>query len=374
MKRFARMKWAFMRPTRHQGFSLVELMVAMTIGAIAIVVVMNVFMMSEKVRRTTISGDDTTTSGMVAFAEIQSFARQAGQGITSSKVLGCTLTLPTSPARSVLLSPLVINSSNTQVPSGDSNTDTLLIIMGSGDGQPDGDGASISGFTVTANTPGAIATGDFLIAAKLTRASPCSLSLHKVTAATSTTATVGTTIAAGNDLIFNLGSNPKVVGYAIRNKRLTQCTLLDVGTPANSKDCSSTANWEELSDGVVSLRAQYYRDTGSPMNGKGDTWDQTSPTNYCTGARISAIRLALIVRSSEPVKDCDTAGTGTKPACPTTAQPTWEGSTGTPSAPITVPNPSGTSAGDWKRYRYRALESTVPMRNLSWRAPDLACL
>jgi type IV pilus assembly protein PilW len=353
------------------GFSLVELMVAMAIGGIAIIVVMNVFMLSEKNRRTTISGDDATTSGMVAFAELQGLIRQAGQGITSSKVLGCTLSLPTSTTKSLLLSPLVVNSGNTQVPSGDSSTDTLLLIVGSGKGQPDGDGASISSTTVTPNTPGAISVGDFLIAAQQSRATPCNLSLHKVTATTSTTATVGTSIAAGNDLIFNLGATPKIVAYAIRNRRLTQCTLLDVTTPSSSKDCSATSNWEEVSDGVVSLRAQYYRDTSSPMNGKGDTWDQTSPTDYCSVSRISASRLALVVRNSEPMRECDQTGSdSTKPSCPTTAQPQWEGSTG---AAISVPNPISTDTNDWKRYRYRVLESTVPLRNLSWRAPDLAC-
>jgi len=66
--------------SRADGFSLVELMVGMVIGMIAIIVVMQVFSLSEGSKRTTTGGDDAQMSGAVALTMLQRDIRQAGYG------------------------------------------------------------------------------------------------------------------------------------------------------------------------------------------------------------------------------------------------------------------------------------------------------
>ena len=49
------------------GFSLVEIMVALVIGMLGIIVMMQVFAMFEAQKRTTTGGDDAISSGSIAF-------------------------------------------------------------------------------------------------------------------------------------------------------------------------------------------------------------------------------------------------------------------------------------------------------------------
>src|SRR5690606_20336618 len=121
---------------RAHGLSLVELMVALVIGMLAIIVVMQVFALSEGSRRTITSGSDATNSGALALVTLHRQARQAGFGASAPDLLGCDLALPGGWTLAGL-APLTVNPAG--IPAGDANTDTLLIVEGSHGGSPEGD-------------------------------------------------------------------------------------------------------------------------------------------------------------------------------------------------------------------------------------------
>ena len=70
--------------------------------------------------------------------------------------------------------------------------------------------------------------------------------------------------------LYNLGPNPRIVAYAVRNGQLTSCDFMTADCRVNN-----AANWTAVAGGIVSLRAQYRRDTApaGSMDGAVDVWD-----------------------------------------------------------------------------------------------------
>jgi type IV pilus assembly protein PilW len=145
-------------------------------------------------------------------------------------------------------------------------------------------------------------------------------------------------------------------------------------------DCSaagSTGNssiWVPIATNVVSLRAEYARDTSAPMNATVDTYDQTALASACDIAKVSAIRLALVVRSANYEKTVVTTDNlATDPTA--ILAPTWEGATvqtGAFTNPTAVVNDL-TGIANWKNYRYRVFQSTVPIRTVAWQGVQSGC-
>lgn len=350
--------------SRHsRGFSLVELLVGIVIAMLAVVVIMQIFRLSEGMRRSSSGGDDAQTTGAVAMSLLLRDLRQAGQGINSASLLGCSLTLPN--ARTLgNLGPVLINAST--VAAGDTGTDTLLVTYGSGNGSPEGDLINSQSGTTVFNvaTPTAFSLSDYVIATPQTRASPCSLTLDKVNVTPSTSVTVASGASGmANGALFDLGRTPRVAAFRVSNGRLAVCDYL-------TQDCSSSSssNWSEVAEGVVSLRAQYAKDTSSTMDGivDSDGYNQTTPTAYCSGtagwSRVVAMRLVLVVRNGQKEKEPDTDKGETYA---TSSAPTWSGSS---DAAISL-----TGNSDWKLYRYKTFETTLPLRNISWSGAVSGC-
>jgi len=87
-------------------------------------------------------------------------------------------------------------------------------------------------------------------------------------------------------------------------------------------------------------------------------------------ARLIAVRIALVSRSPLPEKP--SSGKLSDPCDATTAEPQW---TGTPwaGAPFNYRTRLDVSSSvaapdDWKCYRYRVFETTIPLRNWIWKA------
>ncbi|MCV2359497.1 PilW family protein [Paucibacter sp. TC2R-5] len=336
------------RHRRSKGFSLIELMVGIVVAMAAVIVVMQVFKMSEGARRTTTGGDDAQTIGAIALTVLQRDLRQAGQGLTNPNLLNCDLLLRAGVTLNGL-APLTINHAD--IPAGDAGTDTLLIVYGSGLGSPEGDrintqaGAAI----YSVSTPSAFRVGDLVIAAPAVRQAPCGLLLSNVAAAPvapNVTVAFGTAGVA-NGTLYNWGTTPRVVAYAVRNGRLTTCDFL-------TQNCRLTtaANWAEVADGVVSLRAEYGRDSTLPPDAVLDGYDQTTPTTAAGWNCILATRLVLVARNGQ-LESSDV----------TASAPTWAAGA---SAPIGL-------TGNWKRYRYKTFETTVPLRNVAWQGVPTGC-
>jgi len=316
------------------GFSLVELMVGLVLGMIAVIVVMQVFSLSSQGQRTATSGDDAQTNGALAVAQLQRDIRQSGQGVANRHLLGCDLLLPGGQQLNGLGRVFINHAS---IPAGDTETDTLTVVYGSGIGSPDG--IRINPTPVAANypvaTPTAFVANDFVIAAWRVRPTPCSVRLDRVNGnPTASAVNVTTGGAVTPEVLFNLGLAPQVQVYAVRGGRLTLCDFM-------TQNCTSdaAANWVPIFDDVVSMRLQYVR--------AADTFDQVQPDATCASwATVLGLRLALTTRSGQMEKTEVTVDANS---------PAWVGSE---DLPIDL---SGNEA--WKRYRYRVFEAVVPLRN-----------
>ena len=352
-------------PGAHAGFSLVEIMVGMVIGMFGLLIMMQVFSLAEEQKRTTTSGGDAQSTGAIALYGLQRDIRQAGYATADAKMIGCNVTLRTGVTLNSM-APLTINHAS--IPAGDSNTDTLLVVYGNTNGTTQGDGIVSQSTTqaYTVQTASSFVANDRVIATPQTRASPCNLILDTVANVTGQVVSVSTGVAAmTNGTLFNLGQSPKIYAYAVRSGNLTQCDYM-VNNCSLSAEVSDATKWVQIGGSIVSLRAEYGRDTASgTMDGYVDVFDQTTPTTACTFARVSAARIALVARSAQLEK-----------TAVTTVAPTWEGTavqtTTSPTNPTSYPIVlSGNST--WQNYRYKVFQTVVPLRNIAWAGAQTGC-
>lgn len=361
------------------GFSLVEVMVAMFIGMIGIIVMMQVFSMFEGQKRTTTGGDDAISSGAVSLNGVQRSIQQSGWGINSSRVIGCGVTGLTSGGAALPLVPIRINSP--LITGQDPDTDTLLVVAGNGNGTVEGDVInSAAGAVYSVHTPTAFNVGDKVIAVSKAWPATCNLTYTNVTSVDAVASTVTVAGAAAfavtpEDRLFNLGAAPSVRAYAVRNGNLTVCNYITSNCGAAASNGDQTV-WVPIASNVVSLRAQYGQDTtAAPMDGIVDVWSQTAPTTACGFIRASAVRLALVARSSQPEKRLDGDLTGTAYVTPNA--PLWAGSDAVAAAidateagnvAIDLTQsifPVPTAWPQWQDYRYKVFQTTIPIRNLT---------
>lgn len=352
-----------------QGFTLVEIMVGMVIGMIGMIIMLQLFASSEERVRTSGGSNDALTNGAIALNSLQREISHAGYGIAAANLLGCNITLN---GATVPLTPVTINAAATVVPAGDANTDTLLIVHGDGNGEPQGNViSSISGKDYTVQAPTSFQVNDYVVAVPDT----CSanLVLDRITAVTATTVTVSTG-TTGATALYNLGQAPKILAYAVRSNMLSSCDYL-------ASDCRQTANWSEMGGNIVALRAQYgwgHNATQTDASGNStivailDNFTNTAPGG-CNWPRVPAIRFALVARSTQYETRIDSA-TGKRVCDAVTANaPTWTGST--------ADNPTGSTArafdlsdnDDWQCYRYKSFETVVPLRNIVWMGVTAGC-
>ena len=336
-----------------RGFGLVEVMVAMVIGMLGILVMMQVFSVAEQQKRTTTGADDAETNGAIAIYGLQRDIRQSGYGITDMSLLGCSLQLRVGITLNSIAA-VAINSNN--IPAGDANTDTLLILYGNTNGSPQGDGITTqpAANVYAVQTPTAYLPADNVIATPLSRSPTCSLILDQVQIIISPNVTVGTGVAGvSNGKLFNIGSALHLIAYAVRGGNLTSCdySVNDCGNVAN---VGNKAIWVSVANNIVSLRVLYGRDTSGTMDGVVDVYDQTTPNSACNWSRVSAIQLALVARNGQFDK-----------TNPTAVAPVWVGSA---VAPIDL-----TANADWHGYRYKLFQTTIPLRNIAWFGVQTGC-
>ena len=347
-------------------------MVALAIGMLASIVMLQMFALSEERSRTATSGGDAQSNGAVTYYQMQSNLARAGYGLNFPALFNCSATWQvasgSSIAKTVRIAPVTINpvdaSGGSLIPVGDPNTDTLLVMYGNSDSQPEGNLADTSASpNYTMQMASSFNVGDRVIS--VPAACSANLLIDRVAAVAATTVTVET--GASGTSLFNLGrgpaglpttagaNGPTILAYAIRGGNLTACDFM-------VNDCSITANtgnaavWEPVANNIVSLRAQYGRDTAAAahMDGIVDSYDRTTPTSSCGWARVSAVRVALVARSAQFEK---TAVTPTAPA--------WDGSAG---AAIDLSNNAS-----WQNYRYKLFQAVIPLRNIAWMGVTSGC-
>lgn len=354
------------------GFSLIEIMIGMVIGLLGILVVMQVFSMNQARNSTTTSGSDAQNNAAIALFGIQRDLQQSGYGISATKLVGCNVELRAGVTLNVI-APVTINHAS--IPVGDANTDTLLIVYGSSNSPAEGDNitAQPGSKIYSVQAPASFIPNDRIVAEAQIRPNPCNLSLDQIVSIDIPTSAVTVTVGAAgmsNGTLFNLGQVPKAFVYAVRNGNLTMCKLIDINTTTfvdEGKNCmdatlvNDTSVWMPITSGIVSLRAQYGRDTNTaPMDAIVDVYDQTTPTDVCGWVKAAAIRVVLVSKSTKQ----ETTNV-------TVSSPSW---TGNATNAIDVSkNPDGSANAIWQRYRYKTFESLVPLRNITWQGVVTGC-
>lgn len=358
------------------GFSLVEIMVGLVIGMVASIVILQMLALSEQRKRTTTSAGESQSDGVIAFYQMARDIGQAGYGFTTLNLFNCNTTWTvggTAIGTALPLAPVTINPGTAIIPAGDANTDTVLVMYGNAGNEPQGNVIySASSNVYTTQMPAAFAQNDRVIALPAAGCVNPPLTLDTVTATAALNVSVATGVAGvTNGTLYDLGPAPLLLAYAVRGGNLTVCdyTLNDCGAPANASD---PTKWVSIASNIVSLKAQYGRDTLTatptvatpPVYAKVDTWDQTTPTSNCGWTRAIALRLALVARNSQIDND---------PSLATINQntpPTWAGNA---NDPIVSPANVLSTNANWQQYRYKVFQSVVPMRNVAWMGVPVGC-
>ena len=346
-----------------RGFSLIEIMVGLVIAMVGVVIMMEVLLSSEERSRTTGSANDALSTGAVTLHLLGRDLQQAGFAINATSLLNCSLALPS--GATVTLAPITVNPDVSIVPAGDANTDRLIVIYGNPTSQPEGNTVSeVTGSDYRVQSPTSFNVGDWFIT--YPKSCAAALAMAKVTARTTSLITATAVNAAAVDgALYDMGKNPRVVAYRIKDAALQSCDFV-------ANDCRNEgAHWTAMSGNIASLRAQYGHDTnvGSP-DGIVDAWDQTSPTSACGWVKTTAVRVALVARSSQYESKIDSTGQRVCDAvtgAAGTGELSWAGDSG---APLDV---SATAPTTWQCYRYRKFEKIIPTRNVAWMAAQSGC-
>lgn len=352
--------------TDQTGFGLVEVLVAMAIGLIGMLAIMQAFSMNERYKENTVGASGSQTNGSIALFTIERDVRMAGYGITNASALGCSTiqyhydgkyssppgaggagALPT-----LRLVPVYIEPSD---PDDLSKPYSITTLSSS-------NAYRTSPATITDNMPKTsselkvsnglgFALGDLAIAMQGTTCSlmeithiqdPASHYQHhptdKYNPPGGASLLPGYTVGAQ---VMSLGK-PQMRRYEISNNNLTVADwdmMLTGATPT------------VIVDEIVNLQVQYGKDTDN--DNLVDTYDTTIPASANGWIQVLALRLAVLARGAYERPAAD--GTCTA----TTTMPNWAGGT------IRDPN---VAAGSPSCYRYRVFETTVPLRNMIWRS------
>ena len=361
------MSYHFSSRNTSKGFTLVEILVAMLIGLIAMLVMFQVFSASEERRRTTTGAGDTISVGNIALVNLQNQILQGGFGFISSganmqlSILGCRLELPNAMVLPQL-APVIINESTAIVPAGDPDTDTLLIVHGAGVGSQEGvflmtsgnlqnptpGGEAIPSYTVMGTHT--IRMDDLVIATSPNPHPNCQatpLVTSQVTGVEAQFITVNRGGPVLSGVLYNLGQRPGTPGlsaghipsiraYRVLNSTLMECDLMQ-------GDCTQENNWISIAPDIVSLRAEYRLQDGTYTRAIPTT--SAAQNRACGYARIQGVRLALVARNPQKARTAVTV-----------AAPRWSGQ-----EPINL-----THIPDWDFYRYTTFETLISIRNINW--------
>jgi len=291
------------RSHAHAGFSLIDLLVGMVIALLGVIIIFQVFSVSEGIKRTTTGGSDAQVNGSLAMFALERSLKGAGYGIFSSTNAYLNPPLPADPAGTA---PLAISAGGTA---------TACALPG----------------PATANIPDCL---------------------------------VLTYRPSGGANSWDFGSFPPASGVGFTTPPALTVETITVQTNCNGNGspllqlCSSLTG--VIADGIVLVKAEYGIDTNN--DGIVDTWTQTPRAKVLT---VLAVGLDLISRRAQPEVTKTAAGIITTCAT-TTVAPIWIDNN---NVALDLTNQADLKAtgDDWRCYRYKTFENTVPLRNVIWR-------
>jgi type IV pilus assembly protein PilW len=378
---------------RTRGFSVVELLVSVAIGLLALVFATRLITGSEQSKQSALGGSDSMQNGMLAMFSISGDAQQAGFGLNDPLLVGCNTRFIdnagyelASAARGAAtvrpLAPAIIEANG-------SAPDRITLYSGS---SPTGTGTLrlVSDYfggtrlNVDRLPSYGFDAGDVVVVAPENRGGDCALAQISAEPGAApfvmvagganfryNSGDLGVNFAGGRARIFNLGpaASLSMHTWSVDNGFLR--------LRATDMDGAGAAP-VTVADNIVSIKAQYGFDirTGSAFDQRRGlrvgTWSATmidADANGVTGSpgdyeHLAALRIAVVARSKtreRPAAGASCTTTASKPGVFASEEP--EGVTPVPaSVDVAV---AGDSA-DWRCYRYRVFETIVPLRNADW--------
>ncbi len=395
---------AFINFRRAQGFSLIELMVSLVIGMLALVFATRLMLVSEQNKDVSLGGSDAMQNGLQAMLTMKNDLEQAGFGLNDPIINGCDTLFrdangfelataargvtPITPLTAVVISSNGAASDEISMYAGGSQSGTGSLGVSSDTGG--------GGTPMIDRLPYGFALGDVVVMANSEdRDGRCVVSqitdnpndqpappappriLMDDPARFNHADTAAVTFDALKARIFNLGSadDLSLRTWSVNNGFLR---LRASNLAGASLDPATVA------DNIVSIKAQYGFDTRAaalfnPTIGVQRTgmriaqWSATmidADGDSVVGgqgdwARVAAVRLAIVARGRNIEKPVGAA------ECKWTTAPLVVFDTQEPAhvtkEPMTLDLAVAGDTVDWKCYRYRKFETIVPIRNAGWR-------
>lgn len=342
------------------GFSLVEVLVGMTLGLLTVLVVMQTFSVFEFQKQTTTAGSDAQENGLMAMVQLEQDIRGAGAGLINNNVMSCANIYSTyngtSPAPGM---PSTGGFAPVSIVDGGANaSDTITISTGGADSL----GGIPANITVTmpptssefkvSSTVG-FATGQLIMlmqngncsVMQVTQVQPSAFKIqhnpnisypYNIDSSTATPPAYGQGAS-----ITNFGSFT------------THTYAIDANYNLQLSDSSTGTTVPQMTD-IVRMDAQYGISSAVGVQPVSSWVDATGtfapPLSTDNIKRIKAIKLIIVARSNK--KEIGNV---------TTSAPTWyDVSTGTTTA-INV-----SYLPNWQHYRYKVYTTIIPLRNVIW--------
>lgn len=383
-----------------RGMSMVELMVAVLISLIGVLVIFQVFAVNEGVRRSTTGGSDEQTSGLLGLMLLERELRHAGFGINDPSLVGCNMRVYDNLRAPAMqpdfpLVPVQLVSNAGSVP------DTIRVIYG--DVSQTTAAVPISVGTDDPTEPIQLTyrfgfnNGDVVVVGEegahcalreITGPSPLLAGMvdleHGASAYTNAYTKESQTPRfnnpAGTPALY-YPPNGKVLNlgpFPVRN----EITVVN-NDPDPSKNnklmgqnlWAQPADAAPLAEQIVQLKAEYGMDDGvdngtvlrasyQAADNIVDNYTTASPATPAAWRNVLTMRLAIVSRTNIIEKPTVGPGCDATPDWGTAAYPVvWARGPDAPQGRIidvrTTPN--------WRCFKYRVHETTVPLRNMLWR-------
>lgn len=342
---------------RCRGIGLVDLMVGLTIGLAAMLIILKVAVLFESRRRSSTGIADAQLNAASATLVIARELRIAGQGLGPPDALGCPIVHDLSALGTISLLPV-------EIMNGASGAPDRLRILASASPQINSAASLIAAHAASDSAMMLDSTLGIEPENRLLLYEPGkNCALFKATSLP----------LGGYRVVHPLSSASGVPDYApdARVINLGAVNYLEFSVDTNgylqvNRYLSSANTWQSaaLASGVVSLQAQYGFDTqsGTASITKVTRWSDTmfdADGNGTTGnngdlRRLIAVRLAIVVRSAERSdQGCNAAA------------PQWVAGAAS-DGQLATTDISLDHVNDWRCYRYRVLQAEIPLRNLLW--------
>lgn len=385
---------------RQRGVTLIELMVGMAIGLLAVLVIAQVTTVYEGRKRTITAGSDAQVNGALALQTLQRDVQASGYGMTEGGATGCRIVgLRTGMTARFerTLAPVIVTDGTNGAP------DSLDVLMSNHADfalptrVANSHTRASNVFVIGANTGLGHHQGDLMLAVPTPTPDPtdparyCSLFnlsaepvsgsnelFHDAGATGPWNQDLNTTVFPGTqstDLSYPAGSMLLNLGtlvsrrYCVSGLASAQCDSPAPQTPYNLRQLSFDSSTgqttaDDLYPQIVQLQAVYGLDTSTPADRVADTWTATSPTTAKDWQRVVAVRVAVVARSTQNEQRPKSATT-TATQWVTPTLPVWYPDGVTAEALHVEKSPPGTG-DDWRNYRYKVFETVIPLRNLLW--------